>query len=220
MKDRDQGSGISAAATPYKETAWYLFAAMGDAAWSRVVRGRDLEKCIVEAIIGKDEPDPLSDDVVAGTIEHLGDPDAWGGFDGVDYWNCNFEDSRLHVVMISDEISKEFIGRAVRGLYLIGEERRRQVDEEGWSAEHDDLHMEGELAMAAALYAAPDPLFTFSDDGEEVDPWPWPAECDKREKHPRIRQLVISGALIAAEIDRLLRLQAGDATEDDTDKHG
>jgi len=54
-----------------------------------------------------------------------------------------------------------------------------------------------------------------------VDPWPWFDEVevtrygdglttqvpawDKRKKHNKLRRLVIAGALIAAEIDRLQR---------------
>ena len=37
--------------------------------------------------------------------------------------------------------------------------------------------------------------------------WPWDKSYNKRHKHNRIRQLEIAGALIAAEIDRLLRLK-------------
>lgn len=29
------------------------------------------------------------------------------------------------------------------------DERRRQIDVEGWSADHDDKHRRGEIAMAA-----------------------------------------------------------------------
>lgn len=108
------------------------------------------------------------------------------------------------------------------GLSLIAAERRRQVEKEGWSAEHDDEHESGDLAMAAALYAAPEPLYRVKVDAQGsvkwTDPWPWwdvdltygahrtrvPA-WDKRATHPRLRQLVIAGALIAAEIDRLQR---------------
>jgi hypothetical protein len=32
--------------------------------------------------------------------------------------------------------------------------RQRQLDVEGWTSEHDDQYTEGELAMAAACYAA------------------------------------------------------------------
>lgn len=35
----------------------------------------------------------------------------------------------------------------------IGAERARQIASEGWTAEHDDKHEHGELALAAAAYA-------------------------------------------------------------------
>lgn len=105
------------------------------------------------------------------------------------------------------------------GIERIAEERRRQIEQEGYTPEHDDQHDEGELALVAALYATPIPLYQISvtDDRKEErpgyrgitleadDPWPcsWGAEWDKRTKHDRIRQLTIAGALIAAEIDRL-----------------
>lgn len=32
-------------------------------------------------------------------------------------------------------------------------ERKRQIEVEGWTAEHDDTHSDGELARAAGIYA-------------------------------------------------------------------
>lgn len=103
----------------------------------------------------------------------------------------------------------------------IAAERQRQIETEGWSVEHDDEHTRSELAMAAALYAAPAPLFQIEHGDRHVswfDPWPWhdteegprggfvrvPA-WDKRKKHPLRRKLVIAAALIVAEIERLDR---------------
>ena len=111
------------------------------------------------------------------------------------------------------------------GAEQIAEERQRQIDKEGWTAEHDDNHEGGELAYAAICYASPVPIFIKEAHGRNigfVDPWPWfdtvevtrygdglttqvPA-WDKRKKHSKLRKLVIAGALIAAEIDRLQRL--------------
>jgi hypothetical protein len=104
---------------------------------------------------------------------------------------------------------------------LIAEERKRQVEEELWTPEHDDTHDGNQLAMAAACYASPVPLRAqikvpcgcreamcpHSAFGKHmwVEAWPWEQKWDKREKHDRIRQLVIAGALIAAEIERLQR---------------
>lgn len=86
------------------------------------------------------------------------------------------------------------------GVEMIANERARQVYREGWTPEHDDTHANGEMAWAAVCYAAPKPL--------ENDPWPWSDEWDKRMKHNRMRQLQIAGALIAAELDRLQRIEA------------
>ena len=84
-------------------------------------------------------------------------------------------------------------------------ERRRQVEVEGFTAEHDDQHARGELAAAGATYAlnafmnpdyrayTPDP-FSF---------WPWDMKWLKPTT-PR-RDLVKATALIIAEIERLER---------------
>jgi hypothetical protein len=104
------------------------------------------------------------------------------------------------------------------GATRIVDERKRQIEKEGWTPEHDDQHGESELALAAVCYAAPEPLYvhrSFNVNGSDhhfVDPWPeeWGDIWDKRPaKKPtdaqRIRMLEKAGALIAAEIDRLLR---------------
>lgn len=84
-----------------------------------------------------------------------------------------------------------------RGVELIAAERQRQIDVEGWTPEHDAQHTDGELALAAAVYAVPDHLC-----GIQMLLWPWAPEWYKPKD--RIRDLVRAGALIAAEIDRLL----------------
>ena len=97
------------------------------------------------------------------------------------------------------------------GIEKITDERQRQIEKEGWTPEHDEQHEEGELALVAALYATPIPLLqqiTGRYGGPEfADPWPdsWDDEWDKRKKHRKLRRLVIAGALIAAEIDRIQR---------------
>lgn len=96
------------------------------------------------------------------------------------------------------------------GIDLIAKERRRQIEQGGFNREHDEQHMNHELAWAAVCYAAPTPVFVKRDDpGSTIffeDPWPtlWAPDWDKRENHSEIRRLVIAGALIAAEIDRIL----------------
>lgn len=92
---------------------------------------------------------------------------------------------------------------------MIAAERRRQVEEEGFDSHHDEEHVDGELAYAAACYAAPEPIFVKQQVSpsdirfKDAWPWSWDNEWDKRQKHNRLRSLVIAGALIAAEIDRI-----------------
>lgn len=90
------------------------------------------------------------------------------------------------------------------GAELIAAERVRQINEEDWTADHDDQeHQFGELARAAASYALQHlqgaQVKTIV---EEV--WPWQKEWWKPCEDP-VRNLVKAGALIAAEIDRLNR---------------
>lgn len=119
----------------------------------------------------------------------------------------------------------------VTGITLISAERERQLSAEGWTAEHDDGHDDGSLALAACCYAAPVKLFQRIDYADGVsyhDPWPWGhggrgagGNPDKRFRgtagnvlpdpesytdEQRLDLLIKAGALIAAEIDRLLRL--------------
>lgn len=82
-------------------------------------------------------------------------------------------------------------------LSQIAAERRRQRLEEGWTAEHDDEHFDGEMADAAACYASTDPA--------RVVRWPWASTWWKPSPDDRRRELVKAGALIVAEIERLER---------------
>jgi len=106
------------------------------------------------------------------------------------------------------------------GVERIAHERDRQTFKLGYDAKHDDEHEEGELAWAAVCYAAPDRVYAHEDCDSFVrffDPFPWDAEDDRPRtqyddlKQPslkqRIRLLEKAGALIAAEIDRLLRVK-------------
>lgn len=128
---------------------------------------------------------------------------------------------------------------SVRAVQMIAAERQRQVDEEGRTPEHDDRHVKGDLANAAACYAATDRLYVIQEPlsfeselsgmGRNVsppahrlaleDPWPWMGTSDRRMDRPwspratqeavddRIRELVKAGALVTAEIERLMRLK-------------
>lgn len=97
------------------------------------------------------------------------------------------------------------------GIELIAAERRRQIEKEGWSKEHDESHYMGELASAAVCYAMTEEqrkqlwrLSTTANEVPSVPPlWPFAAFWWKPSPQDRKRELVKAGALIAAEIDRL-----------------
>lgn len=93
------------------------------------------------------------------------------------------------------------------GTGLIEQERQRQIQQEGWTPEHDDEHTDNELAHAAAAYAMGGGLLRGIMRDREISIWPtgWGAEEDTVKNKPRLRQLVIAGALIVAEIERLQR---------------
>lgn len=93
------------------------------------------------------------------------------------------------------------------GAALIAAERRRQVDAEGWTVDHDDTHRTGELAKAAACYAS-EAWMPLTESHRNPPPdWPWERRWWKPTGDP-IRDLVKAGALIAADIDRRQRDQA------------
>lgn len=116
-------------------------------------------------------------------------------------------------------------GTGASGVALIAAERERQVTAEGWTLEHDERHKAGQLADAAACLAATEPIFVRREQSEQnrrysvgttfVTPWPHETHTGRgesfsgpwrRPETDRIRDLVKAGALIAAEIDRLQRL--------------
>lgn len=107
------------------------------------------------------------------------------------------------------------------GVERIAIERVRQVESEGYDAVHDAEHDGGQLAMAAACYAAcaaGERIYTKDVYAASIhfdDPWPWRGEyCDARphdgnvlkeaSERQSLRLLEKAGALIAAEIDRIL----------------
>lgn len=106
-------------------------------------------------------------------------------------------------------------------MQLLVAERDRQIDEEDWPAEHDDQHFQGELALAAGVYALHAGNY-FGGNARlaqlsivQAHFWPWDATwfkpgnyVDPAARHDRRRALVKAGALILAELERLERLGA------------
>lgn len=85
------------------------------------------------------------------------------------------------------------------------DERRRQINAEGWSSEHDN----GALVRAAICYAAPlqFPARMAASGVKVPEPWPWEASW-WRPKNER-RNLIKAAALLIAEIERLDRRTTG-----------
>lgn len=97
----------------------------------------------------------------------------------------------------------------MNGVELIAAERKRQIEVEGWTAEHDDQQADRELSRAGGVYALSCGAMPELKRYLLECVWPWwehghPAWWKPSPDAP-IRQLVKAGALIAAEIDRLQR---------------
>lgn len=102
------------------------------------------------------------------------------------------------------------------GTDLIHDERVRQIEEEGWTPEHDaEHHVHGALLDAARCYITSAEATQYSANNVTFDggwrpregtpsDWPWEPSSWKPTGDP-VRDLVKAGALIAAEIDRLTR---------------
>lgn len=90
----------------------------------------------------------------------------------------------------------------MKALLDVFNERQRQINAEGWTPEHDDIHTVGELARAASCYALPN--HTTHRNEHVTALWPWGSSWWKPSDDPR-RNLVKAAALILAEIERLDR---------------
>lgn len=118
---------------------------------------------------------------------------------------------------------------ATDGVTRIALERARQIAQEGIALDSDLAYAAEELAAAAACYALPHSdarrqACRLESDGTPIG-WPFPAHWWKPARatgpdgtgHPprtdRIRELEKAGALIAAQIDQLLALEARETTQ-------
>ena len=92
----------------------------------------------------------------------------------------------------------------IKSIELVKNERIRQITEEGYSWRLDDQYTTHQLSDAAIVYATPAPLRY-----NIMDKWPWDKKFFKPDRtytyDGRIRELTKAGALICAEIDRLIR---------------
>lgn len=91
------------------------------------------------------------------------------------------------------------------GPSLIAAERQRQIDVEGYQPEADAAWTDGQLAAAAVCYAS---TAKMREKGQINVYECWPRGFDPNMFKPspdnRLRDLVKAGALIAAEIDRII----------------
>lgn len=92
----------------------------------------------------------------------------------------------------------------IRAIHLIGAERGRQL-ELGYTADHDDAHDASELAAAAACYAYPRLVLRFRDGQPSASWWPWDGSPPQDLGQDRTADLAKAGALILAELERILR---------------
>lgn len=89
------------------------------------------------------------------------------------------------------------------GIFIISEERRRQIEDLGYLPADDMQHRNGELARAAAILATPPELRDLDATGRPTG-WPFPDWSDL----DREDEIVRAGALLAAELDRVMELRA------------
>jgi hypothetical protein len=91
------------------------------------------------------------------------------------------------------------------GCKLIYEERIEQIEKHGWNPNHDKQHKHGELAIVAASLAVMHTDASVEDpgcNGSYSNKW----GLEHKLRNDTIHALKVAGALIAAEIDRLLLL--------------
>lgn len=85
---------------------------------------------------------------------------------------------------------------------LIADERKRQVEKEGWTIEHDDEHRWYELNKAADCY------YNYAEDNDYSDkktPIDWPFEKTSWKPKTQLFDYIRSGALYKAELERIER---------------
>jgi len=109
------------------------------------------------------------------------------------------------------KVTKDATERS-KGVNLISAERLRQIEEEGWDATHDDGRTCEGLARAAVCYALPSYARRPTLAPVPHD-WPFETKWWKPTPHDRVRELTKAGALIAAELDRIIRVKCKSETE-------
>lgn len=106
--------------------------------------------------------------------------------------------------------------RTTQAIHRVVTERIRQINREGYTPRHDSHHHQGELARAAACYAMPRGFRRLAVDGVTPLGWPWSRHSwkptnttENQTAEARLRELEKAGALILAEMERLIALGEG-----------
>jgi len=114
--------------------------------------------------------------------------------------------------MNQDQAKQRQAAGWTRAVTSVVAERQRQINVEGWTAEHDDEHNSGELAGAAACYARHANARGWVFDGNRAgaycnEPVPdaWPLDRTAWKPRSPRHDLVRAAALILAEIERMDR---------------
>jgi hypothetical protein len=103
-------------------------------------------------------------------------------------------------------MDQSFLNSGMGFIAQVQEERARQIRGEGFTAQHDDTHPQGDLGRAAAMYAMPNNWRS----PDMFRLWPWslrwwkPAAIPDRPQ-ARQREIIKAAALLYAEWDRLER---------------
>lgn len=121
-----------------------------------------------------------------------------------DHWADDAQ-KRHRVTALAALTPSAVSGDAGEGLAAIAAERKRQIEVEGWSTEHDDEHADCQMAGAAACYAMSAIPHWAKHEAIRLL-WPWSKDWWKPRSHRE--NLVRAGALIAAEIERIDRFDA------------
>ena len=156
-------------------------------------------KALIEAVIRSRKLDRLIGRLASWTLHPPADPTESGDLEAR---------ARRELQALADlfqRSAEEKENKTVKGTEIIAAERARQVEAEGWTAEHDDTYTNGELAKAAFAYLV---RFEHGKDRTNTPPKTWPWASGWWRPSTPIRNLAKAGALVAAEIDR--RLRAGE----------
>lgn len=103
---------------------------------------------------------------------------------------------------------KENCVRKARGVDLIAEERRRQIEIEGYDAEYDSHDSPYNLVAAAISYA----MYDVNPEAAQTV-WPWESKYFKPKDSQR--NYVRAGALMAAALDLMQDLEESEKDNED-----